>query len=77
MINETSYFNSNMEPDEIERERQVVLEEISMTEDMADDDVHEQLWRVMYPGHSIGAPILGTEETLQTFRQVSQQISSC
>lgn len=61
------YFNSNMEPDEIERERQVVLEEISMTEDMADDDVHEQLWRVMYPGHSIGAPILGTEETLQTF----------
>ena len=61
------FFNSNMEPVEIERERQVVLEEISMTEDMPDDDVHEQLWRVMYPKHSIGAPILGAEETLQTF----------
>lgn len=61
------FFNSNMEPVEIERERQVVLEEISMTEDMPDDDVHEQLWRVMYPEHSIGAPILGLEGTLQTF----------
>ncbi|QHJ71040.1 M16 family metallopeptidase [Planococcus halotolerans] len=61
------FFNSNMEPVEIERERQVVLEEISMTEDMPDDDVHEQLWRVMYPKHSIGAPILGVEQTLQTF----------
>lgn len=61
------FFNSNMEPVEIERERQVVLEEISMTEDMPDDDVHEQLWRVMYPKHSIGAPILGVEQTLKTF----------
>lgn len=61
------FFNSKMDPTEIGRERQVVLEEISMTEDMPDDDVHEQLWRVMYPKHSIGAPILGVEETLQTF----------
>lgn len=61
------FFNSTMEPVEIERERQVVLEEISMTEDMPDDDVHEQLWRVMYPEHSIGAPILGLEGTLETF----------
>lgn len=61
------YFNSNMDPAEIERERQVVLEEISMTEDMPDDDVHEQLWHVMYPGHSMAAPILGVEDTLQTF----------
>ena len=61
------FFNSNMDPVEIERERQVVLEEISMTEDMPDDDVHEQLWRVMYPKHSIGAPILGLEGTLRTF----------
>lgn len=61
------FFNSKMDPIEIEKERQVVLEEISMTEDMPDDDVHEQLWKVMYPRHSIGAPILGTVQTLQTF----------
>ncbi len=61
------FFNSKMDAVEIEKERQVVLEEISMTEDMPDDDVQEQLWRVMYPHHSMGAPILGTEKTLDSF----------
>ncbi|MGI2327178.1 M16 family metallopeptidase [Planococcus sp. YIM B11945] len=61
------FFHSKMDPTEIDRERQVVLEEISMTEDMPDDDVHEQLWKVMYPKHSIGAPILGTADTLPSF----------
>lgn len=60
-------FNSQMDPVEFDKERQVILEEISMTEDMPDDDVHEQLWRVMYPQNSIGAPILGTAETLASF----------
>ncbi|MBT2581954.1 pitrilysin family protein [Planococcus sp. ISL-109] len=63
------FFHSVMEPEEIDKERLVVKEEISMTEDMADDDVHEQLWRVMYPGNAIGAPILGTAETLDRFRR--------
>ncbi|ANU19633.1 peptidase M16 [Planococcus plakortidis] len=66
------FFNSVMDPLEIDKERLVVKEEISMTEDMADDDVHEQLWRVMYPDNSIGAPILGTAETLDRFSR--QQI---
>lgn len=61
------FFHSKMDAGEIDKERQVVLEEISMTEDMPDDDVHEQLWRVMYPHHSMGAPILGTQETLASF----------
>lgn len=61
------FFNSVMEPEEIDKERLVVKEEISMTEDMADDDVHEQLWRVMYPENAIGAPILGTTESLDRF----------
>src|SRR5690606_4679209 len=39
------FFNSKMDPVEIEKERQVVLEEISLTEDMPDDDVHAQLWK--------------------------------
>ncbi|MFP3322026.1 pitrilysin family protein [Planococcus sp. SIMBA_160] len=66
------FFNSVMDPVEIDKERLVVKEEISMTEDMADDDVHEQLWRVMYPDNAIGAPILGTAETLDRFSR--QQI---
>lgn len=61
------FFNSVFDPQEIERERQVVLEEIYMSEDAPDDDVHEILWNVMYPNDALGKPILGTRETLQTF----------
>jgi len=60
-------FNSLFSEEEIEKERQVVLEEILMVEDTPDDDVHEQLWRIMYPDHPMGSSILGTPETLQTF----------
>ncbi len=61
------FFNSLFSSEEIEKERQVVLEEILMVEDTPDDDVHEQLWKVMYPDHMMGASILGTPETLQSF----------
>lgn len=61
------FFNSEFANAELEKERQVVLEEILMSEDAPDDDVHEQLWRVMYPTDALGLPILGTSNTLQTF----------
>ena len=61
------FFNSAFAQEEIERERGVVLEEIYMSEDAPDDDVHEILWKVMYPDDALGRPILGTEETLRTF----------
>lgn len=61
------FFNSSFEPNELDKERQVVLEEILMSEDAPDDDVHEQLWKVMYPTDALGLPILGTSKTLSTF----------
>ncbi|MGG0657984.1 M16 family metallopeptidase [Rummeliibacillus pycnus] len=61
------FFHSKFEETDIEKERQVIFEEMAMVEDTPDDDVDERLWSVMYPNHSIGAPILGTEETLATF----------
>ncbi|MFC4409168.1 M16 family metallopeptidase [Chungangia koreensis] len=61
------FFNSLFSEEEIEKERQVVLEEILMVEDTPDDDVHEQLWHVMYPDHPMGASILGTPDTLKSF----------
>lgn len=61
------FFNSTFATAELEKERQVVLEEILMSEDAPDDDIHEQLWRVMYPKDALGLPILGTSETLSTF----------
>lgn len=65
------FFHSQFDEQELEKERQVVLEEISMVEDTPDDDVHEQLWKVMYPNQSLGASILGTKESLDTFSRDS------
>ena len=61
------FFNSLFSQEDIERERQVVLEEIYMSEDDPADDVHEKLWAIMYPEDALGRPILGTPETLATF----------
>lgn len=61
------FFHSTFQTDELEKERQVVLEEILMSEDAPDDDVHERVFRVMYPNDSLGLPILGTKKTLQSF----------
>ncbi|MGE7978204.1 MULTISPECIES: pitrilysin family protein [unclassified Psychrobacillus] len=65
------FFNSTFDPMEIDKERQVVLEEIKMVEDTPDDIVHEYLWQAMLPNDPLGAPILGTEETLNTFTRES------
>ena len=65
------FFHSQFDEQELDKERQVVLEEISMVEDTPDDDVHEQLWNVMYPNQPLGASILGTKATLETFNKDS------
>ena len=38
-----------------------------MYEDTPDDIVHDLLSKAIYGDHSLGYPILGTEETLSTF----------
>lgn len=63
------FFHSKFAPEDIDKERQVILEEIAMTEDAPDDDVDERLWQAMFPNNPLGSPILGTAETLQTFNR--------
>ncbi|MBI3650675.1 MAG: insulinase family protein [Acidobacteria bacterium] len=55
--------------DELDRERNVVLEEIKMVEDTPDDLVHEVFTAHFWPDHPLGRSILGTPETLATFNQ--------
>ncbi|MDR6997893.1 pitrilysin family protein [Neobacillus niacini] len=61
------FFNSTFVAEELNKERNVVLEEIKMYEDTPDDIVHDLLSRAVYENHPLGYPILGTEETLNTF----------
>ncbi|PGL67983.1 pitrilysin family protein [Bacillus sp. AFS055030] len=61
------FFNSTFDEGELEKEKNVVLEEIKMYDDTPDDLVHDLLSKVMYETHPLGYPILGTEETLKSF----------
>jgi predicted Zn-dependent peptidase len=61
------FFNSTFDEEELKKEKNVVFEEIKMYEDTPDDIVHDLLSRAAYKEHSLGYPILGTEETLNIF----------
>ena len=52
-------------PEDIEREKKVVLEEIKMVEDTPDDLVHELFAESFWEAHPLGRPILGTPETVE------------
>src|SRR5690349_1778990 len=51
--------------DDVESERQVILEEIGMRDDTPDDLVHDLFTRTHYPDHPVGREVLGTEETIE------------
>src|SRR4029078_7238403 len=55
------------EGDDIEKEKKVILEEIKMVEDTPDDLVHELFTQHFWEGHSLGRPILGSKETVESF----------
>ena len=54
--------NSLFADDEIERERQVILQEIHMVEDMPDDHIHDLFAALLWGKHPLGKTILGSHE---------------
>ncbi len=52
------------EADELERERNVILEEIRMVQDSPEDRVFDLFTESFWPGHPLGRPIQGTIETV-------------
>jgi predicted Zn-dependent peptidase len=55
-------LNPLFDPDELEREKSVVLQEIRMVEDTPDDLVHELFAGRMWAGHPLALPILGDRD---------------
>jgi len=51
-------------PEDVEREKKVILEEIKMVEDTPDDLVHELFTQSFWDGHPLGRPILGLPDTV-------------
>jgi len=53
--------------EEMQKEKNVVLEEMKMYKDSPDDFVLEEFSSQMFPEHPIGRPVLGFEETVVSF----------
>ncbi len=57
-------INSKFDKRELEKEKQVVLEEIRMYEDAPDQLVHDLFIEDLWKGHAIGRPIMGSLESI-------------
>ncbi len=57
--------HSSFDPDEMERERGVILQEIGQANDTPDDIVFDHFQETAYPGQPMGRPTLGTEARIR------------
>ncbi len=60
-------INPAFEAAEIEREREVILQEIGQTRDTPDDLIFDHLQEACYPDQPMGWPIFGNEKTVAGF----------
>src|SRR6202022_5113306 len=61
------FLESVFDQDEIVRERQVVIQEISQAEDTPDDFIHDLFTLDFWKGHPLALPIFGSPDTVNTF----------
>lgn len=57
-------LHSRLDPEELEMERGVILEEIAMYEDIGEDLAHEALCSAVWPQSPLGRPVCGYPETV-------------
>lgn len=62
-------LNPLLIPEEIEREKGVIVEEINMYEDSPAERVEEIFEALLYKNHPLGYDILGTKETVNSFKR--------
>jgi len=58
------FRNSKLDAEEVEKERQVIIQEISRMMDMPDSWVHVLIAQQLWPDHPIGWDIAGTKESV-------------
>lgn len=63
------FFGSLFEEKEIEKEKNVVIEEIKMYEDSPDELIHDIFSEQVWNDHPLGKPILGTEESIRALNR--------
>jgi predicted Zn-dependent peptidase len=63
------FLHSEFEPAEIEREREVIREEILSYRDQPEQHASDLLTETMWPKHPLGRPLTGTLESIGRFRR--------
>ena len=61
--------NGTFKREEVDREKLVVIEELKNAEDDPEDIIHDYFEQALFPTHSLGFPIIGTEENLRRFKR--------
>lgn len=62
-------LNSSLDPAAIERERQVITEEIKMYEDSPDAMAQDLIAQTIWNGHPLGRPVIGSRRTVSRLRR--------
>lgn len=60
-------FNSTFPDKELEKEKEVILDEIHSYQDSPGEMIFDEFEEMLFHGHPLGRPILGTEETVKSF----------
>lgn len=60
-------LHSVFDDDEVEKERLVILEELSSIEETPEELIHEHFMSDLFPDHSLGYSIIGSRETIASF----------
>lgn len=63
------FLNSTFDPQDVDRERQVILQEINMMEDTPDEHIHALFNRLFWINHPLGMSVLGTNETVSAIKK--------
>jgi len=59
------FLNSSYDPEEMEKEKNVIYEEIKMIKDTPDEEVHDMICSLIFKGNPLGNSITGTRSSLK------------
>lgn len=63
------YFDSEYRAEDLDKERNVIIEEINMVQDEAEDLAYDLIAKVNFGDHPLGQPIIGSIENVRSFNK--------
>jgi predicted Zn-dependent peptidase len=67
-------FHSVFPEEEMKKEKEVILDEISSYQDQPDEAINDDFEDLLFEGHSLGRNILGTPESVKSFKKKDIQL---